>query len=92
MENLGHGGRGNSKGARRFPGVAAVCRHDVENVGDELRIKFVGRLDVSHAPGKFQGFGRFGRFADVERDGEAHPMERMNLVFIRAPAFAGFDC
>ena len=70
--------------------VARLCRHDVEYVRDEQREKRIGRLYVAIAPGK-RNFGVCGRFADVQGDCHLHPVQRMGLIFLRAPRFAGFD-
>lgn len=89
-DNLYQGARGETESLCRFFGVAVLLRNPVEYVGDEQGEKGVRGLDMPVAAGK-GNFGRWRRFPDSEGEGHLHSAQCMRLIFLRAPAFAGFD-
>lgn len=89
-ENFHEGARGESESGRRGLGVAVLGRHGVEHVRDEQRKKGVARLKVSVASRKWH-FGGGWSFADLQGKRHLHPVQRMDLVFVSGPSFAGFD-
>ena len=78
------------EGARREPecgcggfGIAVLCSHDIEDMGDEQRELRVARLDMPVAARKFHlDCGRF--FADIQCQCHLHAVESMNLVLFGA--------
>lgn len=54
VQNFGERTGRKSKSPRRFFGIAACRCNDIENVCDELRVKFIGRLNVPHAAREFK--------------------------------------
>ena len=89
-ENFHERARGEPESGRCGLGIAVFGRHDVEHVRDEQRKKGVARLKVSVAS-RERHFGVGWGFADLQGERHLHPVQRMDLVFVSGPSFAGFD-